>query len=701
MNLIKRYKYLLVVTAVCLAGFSAAIRLNAAQTSAERPDKSQFLTQLVSYMLGQWHYSPKPIDDSLSVAVFDEYLKTLDFGKRYFTQADSVLLERYRYDVDDQILSGDTMFFHSATSVFKNRMEMVCGALDSLMAAPMDFSVKESLSMDDSVYARDMTGILDRWRRYLKYNVLTRLYSDLKTEEDKADKDSSYVRKSTAELEKKARESVLKNYRDYFKRIAELNNEDWFSMYLNAITMYFDPHTQYMAPREEKDFNTSISGQLEGIGAILQQKDGYTTISSIVPGSPAAKSGQLAVGDQILEVAQGNDEYVSIVGMRQDDAVDLIRGKKGSIVRLKVQKADGAIKEISLVRDVIEIEDTFVRSAVVEKDGHKYGVIYVPKFYVNFENRDGRESSEDLAKEIDRLKKENIEGIVLDLRNNTGGALSGAVKMGGLFLGQGPIVQTKSREGQIRVLPNNDPAVAWGGPLVVLINGVSASASEIFAGAMKDYNRAIIVGSKQTFGKGSVQNVIELDNMVRSKMFGEGTLGALKLTIEKFYRVNGAGNQLHGVNSDVEIPDIFSVLDMEESKEKYAMPWDSIPATTYNRLDNDFAPVIERARARIDTNSYFKQIRENIEWLKARKENREIPLSLDEFRAEDSLYRAESKRFDGIDKFRSSLEYQCPAYEKPQVAADTTLASKRKTWHEDLHKDATMQQAIEILSDMK
>lgn len=700
MNLIKRYKYLWAATAICLAGFSAAIKLNAAPADRQ-PDKAQFLTQLVSYMLGQWHYNPKPIDDSLSASVFDEYLKTLDFGKRYYTKADSTLLEKYRYDVDNQILAGDTAFFHSATSIFKERMALVSGALDSLMAIPMDFSAKESLVLDDSTYAYSMSDVMDRWHKYLKYNVLTRVYSDLKVEEDKAAKDSTYVPKKQAELEQKAREAVLKNYRDYFKRIAELDNEDWFSMYLNAFTTYYDPHTQYMAPREEKDFNASISGQLEGIGAVLQQKDGYITIASIVPGSPSAKSGQLAVGDQILEVAQGNDEYVSIVGMRLDDAVDLIRGKKGSTVRLKLQKADGSIKEIPLVRDVVEIEDTFVRSAVVEKDGRKYAVIYVPKFYVNFENKDGRESAEDLAKEIERLKADGIEGIALDLRNNGGGALGGAVKMGGLFIEQGPIVQTRSRDGQVRVLPDNDPSVAWGGPLVILINGISASASEIFAGAMQDYNRAIIIGSKQTFGKGTVQNVVELDNMVRGKIFDEGALGALKLTIEKFYRVNGSGNQIRGVKSDVEIPDMFSVLDMSEDKEKHVMKWDSIPPARYTRLNNDFSPVIEKAKARIAEDPYFKQVRENIEWLKARKGNKEIPLSLDEFRAEDEQYRAEAKRFDQIDKFQSNLDYLSPAYERPLIEKDTTLASKRKTWHKDLKKDATLQQAVEILSDMK
>lgn len=313
--------------------------------------------QLVSYILSEWHYSPKAVDDSLSKAVFDDYLKTLDYGKRYFTSSDIALLDKYKYDIDNQILESDMAFFRSATSVFKERLAQVSSSLDSLLAQPMDFNAQETLNTDQQDYAPDMKGVLERWRLYLKYNVLTRLYSDLKQEDKKAEKDSAYVKKSQAELEKKAREGVLKNYKDYFRMMDEFNDDDWFSMYMNAITGYFDPHTSYMAPRDEKDFNTRISGQVEGIGAVLQSKDGFTTISSIIPGSPSAKSGQLSVGDQILEVAQGNDEYVSIIGMRMDDAVDLIRGKKGTTVRLKVQKADGTIKEVPIVRDVVEIEE--------------------------------------------------------------------------------------------------------------------------------------------------------------------------------------------------------------------------------------------------------------------------------------------------------------------------------------------------------
>lgn len=699
MKLIKKYKLLFASTLICLAGFSVIIRLNAAPQ--EKPQRDEFLMQLVSYILSEWHYSPKAVDDSLSKAVFDDYLKTLDYGKRYFTSSDIALLDKYKYDIDNQILESDMAFFRSATSVFKERLAQVSSSLDSLLARPMDFNAQETLNTDQQDYAPDMKGVLERWRLYLKYNVLTRLYSDLNQEDKKAEKDSAYVKKSQTELEKKAREGVLKNYKDYFRMMDEFNDDDWFSMYMNAITGYFDPHTSYMAPRDEKDFNTRISGQVEGIGAVLQSKDGFTTISSIIPGSPSAKSGQLSVGDQILEVAQGNDEYVSIIGMRMDDAVDLIRGKKGTTVRLKVQKADGTIKEVPIVRDVVEIEETFVRSAIVEKDGRKFGIIYVPKFYVNFENKDSRESSADLKKELDYLKKEGVEGIAIDLRNNTGGALSGAVKMGGLFIEKGPIVQTKSRDGRARALSDTDLSVAWDGPLVVLINGVSASASEIFAGAMKDYNRAVIIGSKQTYGKGTVQNVIELDNMVRGKLFGDNPLGALKLTIEKFYRVNGSGNQIKGVASDIEIPDMLSILDIDESNENYAMSWDSIAPLPYSRLQGDFTPVIKRSRERVEANPYFVQVRENLKWLKERKENKTIPLSLENFRAEDLQYREDSKRFDLLDKFESPLTYVSPQHEKPLIETDTTLASKRKAWHNELKKDATLEEAVNILSEMK
>ena len=703
--MIKKYKFLLGSSLVVLVGLCTLIRLNASEPSQEpmrKPQKEEFILQLVTYILSEWHYNPKPIDDSLSSAVFDGYMSTLDFGKRFFTTADVAVLEKYRYTVDNQILDGDLSFFNNSTQIFKERMRQVSSELDTLLKDPMDFTAKEYYVTEEENYPASREEMIDRWRKYLKYNILTRVYADEEIEAEKAAKDSAYKPRTHSEIEAKAREGVLKNYHDYFRRMEKLSPDDWFSMYVNSLTTYFDPHTTYMAPEEEKEFNEAMSGQMEGIGAVLQQKDGYITISSIVPGGPAAKDGNLAAGDQILEVAQGDSLYVNIVGMMLDDAVEMIRGKKGTTVRLKIQKAsDGSFREISIVRDVVEIDETFVRSAVVEKDGHKYGVIYVPKFYVNFENKDSREASSDLEKEINRLKEEGVEGLVIDLRNNGGGALSGAVKMSGLFIDQGPVVATKSRDGFPRMLNDQAVGMVWDGPMVVVINGLSASASEIFAGAMKDYNRAVIVGAPQTFGKGTVQNVVELDNMVRSKLFGDEKLGALKLTIEKFYRVNGAGNQLHGVASDVVMPDAVAVLDMGEGTEKYVMDWDSIPSAGYDRLDNDFTSVINSSRERVGKSPYFNVVKENIEWLKKRKEIKQVPLSMEEFRSDDKKYKQESKKFDQISQYSSPYNYVSPRYEIPMVEKDTVLASKRKSWHKDLKKDATLTESIDILSSMK
>lgn len=703
--MIKKYRFLLGSSLIVLVGLCTLIRLNASQPSespTRQPQKEEFILQLVSYILSEWHYNPKAVDDSLSVAVFDGYMSTLDFGKRFFTTADVAVLEKYRYDVDDQIMNGDLSFFNSSTQIFKERMRQVSSELDTLLKDPMDFTIDEYYTTEETTYPASREEMIDRWRKYLKYNILTRVYADEEIEREKASKDSTYTPRTYAEIETKAREGVLKNYHDYFRRMEKLSSDDWFSMYVNSLTTYYDPHTTYMAPEEEKEFNESMSGQMEGIGAVLQQKDGYITVSSIVPGGPAAKDGNLAAGDQILEVAQGDSLYVNIVGMMLDDAVEMIRGKKGTTVRLKVQKAaDGSFREISIVRDVVEIDETFVRSAVVEKDGRKYGVIYVPKFYVNFEDKNARESAADLEKEIQHLKEEGVEGLVIDLRNNGGGALSGAVKMSGLFIDKGPVVSTKSRNGYPRSLNDDVEGLSWDGPMVVVINGLSASASEIFAGAMKDYNRAVIVGSPQTFGKGTVQNVIELDDMVRSELFGKEKLGALKLTIEKFYRVNGAGNQLHGVASDVVLPDAVSVLDMGEGTEKHVMGWDSIPSAGYDRLDNDFTPVINAARERVKKSPYFGLVNENLDWLKARREIKQVPLSMEKFREDDQKYKQEAKKFDSIGKYTSPYDYVSPRYELPQVEKDTILASKRASWHRDLKKDATLAESIEILSSMK
>ncbi|MPT34768.1 MAG: tail-specific protease, partial [Flavobacterium sp.] len=397
---------------------------------------------------------------------------------------------------------------------------------------------------------------------------------------------------------------------EYFGFVQELDRDDWFSVYLNAIVERFDPHTFYFAPDDKEKFDISISGSLEGIGARLQKKNDYTEITELIPGGPAWRGKQLEQGDVIMKVAQGNAEPVDVVGMRLDDVVKKIKGKKGTEVRLTVKKVDGTIKVIPIVREVVEIEETYAKSSIVKKGDMTYGIINLPKFYIDFENKDKRDAFKDVAQEIERLKKQNVQGIVMDLRDNGGGSLQTVVDMVGLFIDQGPVVQVKSANGKKEVLYNKQSKVHWDGPLVVMVNNFSASASEIFAAAIQDYKRGVVIGSKHTYGKGTVQNVIDLNQFIRSNPYGD--LGALKTTTQKFYRVNGGSTQREGVLSDIVMPDRYSYIDMGERDIDNAMPWDKIDPANYQPVKGlDFTAAIAKSKERMATNEQFKLIDEN------------------------------------------------------------------------------------------
>lgn len=370
---------------------------------------------------------------------------------------------------------------------------------------------------------------------------------------------------------------------DYFDLIKDLNRSDWFAIFLNAIVERFDPHTTYFPAEDKERFDISMSGKLEGIGARLQKKNDYTEISELISGGPAWRGKELEAGDVVLKVAQGDAEPVDVVGMRLDDVVKKIKGPKGTEVRLTVKKTDGSIRVITIIRDEVEMEETYARSSVVEKNGMKYGIIYLPKFYIDFENKDSRDAAKDVAIEVERLKDANVQGIIVDVRDNGGGSLKTVVDIGGLFIEQGPIVQVRTSEGKKEVLYDRDKKVAWDGPLVIMTNSFSASASEILAAAMQDYKRAVIIGGKQTYGKGTVQNVIDLNQFVRGSAYGD--LGALKTTTQKFYRINGGSTQLEGVASDVVMPNKFAYLKMGERDEKNAMPWDKNRPSRLQRLE--------------------------------------------------------------------------------------------------------------------
>ena len=472
-------------------------------------------------------------------------------------------------------------------------------------------------------------------------------------------------------------------------------------MYVNSITARFDPHTNYLAAEDKERFDQSISGKLEGIGARLQKKNDLTEISELISGGPAWRGKQLEAGDLIMKVAQGNGEAVDVVGMRLDDVVKKIKGPKGSEVRLTVKKVDGTIKIISIIRDIVEIEETYAKSSIVNKNGLKYGVIYLPKFYIDFENKDGRDAGKDIALEVDRLKKSGVNGIILDVRDDGGGSLSTVVDIAGLFIEQGPIVQIKSAGRQKEVLYDRDKKIEWDGPLVIMVNSFSASASEILAAAIQDYKRGIIIGSKQTYGKGTVQNVYDLNTFVRNSAVGD--LGAIKTTTQKFYRINGGSTQLEGVQSDIVMPDRYAYLKMGERDIDNAMPWDKIDQADYSVWNNNanFNQAIANSKNRISKNPQFQLIEENAKWIDSRSEENVYSLNIDKFKIAQAEIEEKAKKYKPIVNYKNTLTFTSLPYEAEVMSKDASLKEKREIWHESLAKDIYVEEAINVLDDLQ
>ncbi len=560
---------------------------------------------------------------------------------------------------------------------------------------------------DDGITAPGIRTLVEvmkeRWKKQLKFNTLITFYDLKQDEKTKKEEDESYEIKSDAELEKKARETTLSNIDRYYDFTDDLNRDDYFSVYINSIVEEFDPHTFYFAPQDKDKFDIAMSGKLEGIGARLIKDGDNITITEVISGGPAWRSDQLSEGDEILKVKQEDEEAaVSIVGMRLDDAVELIKGPKDTKVTLTVRKkVMGNIEEITLIRDIIEIEETYAKASLVEKNNRKYGVINLPKFYFDMTDYDNRNAASDIKKDIIRLKKEGMEGLVLDLRNNGGGSLKTVVDIAGMFIKDGPVVQVKSNGQRKEVLKDEDPEIVWDGPLVILVNELSASASEILAAAMQDYKRAIIIGSKQTYGKGTVQNVIDLNRWLRNNDLGD--MGALKITTQKFYRVNGGSTQLEGVKSDVVVPDRFSFVDIGEKDQENPLPWDKIDAADYTIWNGyvDYDEAIEASKKRMDQNAQLKLIEENAKWVKTQSDESVYPLNYEVYAQEAAKEKEMAKQFDAIKNYKTDLTYNSLPFEEELFTNDTILKEKRQRWHESLSKDVYVEEAINVLEDMK
>ena len=674
-----------------------------ASTIKTDPEKDKILVYVLKNILTRGHFVEKDMNDDFSNLVFDSFIDGLDPSKRYFTQNDIKEFSQFKYEIDNQLLNEDVSFYNLVYGRFIDKIKNAKSYYGDLLAQPFNFKKNESIDIDyDKIpFAKNENELINYWRKQLKLNTLSRIQEKLDQQEESVKKDKKFKVKSFKTLEKEARAEVLKNMNELYLRIEELEHEDWFSTFLNSVVGAFDPHTTYMAPRIKERFDQSMSGKLEGIGARLQKKGIYTHIFELVSGGPAWKQGELEPEDIILKVAQGDKEPLDIVGMRLDDAIKFIKGKKGTEVRLTVKKKiDGSTKIISIIRDVVELEETFVKSSVVEKDGKSYGIIDLPKFYINFDDTNYRDSAKDMEKEIERLKEENVSGLLIDLRNNGGGSLKTAIEIAGLFINKGPIVQVKYR-GEKPVIKNDiDPKIQWEGSVVVLVNELSASASEIFAAAMQDYKRAVIIGGNQTYGKGTVQNILPINQFYPKY---DKDLGYLKMTIQKFYRINGGSTQVEGVYSDIAIPSRYSYMKFGERNLDGALVWDKVPQANYTKTNSyeNFADVVYNSKERIASSPKFKLINEYAKWLKKNQDDDSYSLNYKVFSKENKLQEKEAKQFSSAFKFDSKLKFISPKYEFPLLEKDSILADKRIAWHKNLSKDVYVSEALNVLSELK
>lgn len=666
------------------------------------PDKYEKIMFLVGRMLSDGHYSPQQIDDAFSKRVFERYLTELDPEKNIFLKSDIVSLRVYESKIDDELTGAPILFFKAAGNLFTTRVQEAELLYQKLLTNPFLFTAPEEVVLDSEQldFPINASEREQRWRNKLKYMTLERYAEGLDLNRKSLEKDNKSS-KSAVELEQEAREKVGKIMARTFDRFRnKFNEDDKFNLFVNTITTTMDPHTEFMPPVDKRYFDEEMSGQFFGIGATLQYDEGNIKITSVVAGSPASKSGQIQAGDIILKVGQAAEEPVDLTGFMTTDAVKLIRGKKDSEVRLTIRKIDGTIKVVSLIRDRIVQDEGYARSAVIQEAGRKIGYIYLPDFYADFENPNGRRCFTDVANELTKLKAEGISGLVFDLRNNGGGSLYDVVQMAGLFIAEGPIVQVKDRDRPPTILKDKDRAVQYEGPLVVLVNEFSASASEIFAAAIQDYGRGVIMGSSSTYGKGTVQRNIGLDPQYGFSSTN-AELGTVKLTLQKFYRVNGGSTQLKGVTPDVIIPDNMEFLKFREKDTKEALPWDQIPKTAYITWTPAYQKdsVVAMARRRIGTDTLFKLISNTASYL-SRQNEKVVNLQLDAYTKAQEQIRVAVKRLDSLQQGRTSLQVNALQGEENRWSNDKPKQERFERWLKTLGKDIYVEQGIKTMQDM-
>lgn len=701
-------KFIPVLIVLILAGLFIGYGVMGRSDNSNDPKtKYEKILQNVGIVLEQGHYNPKKIDDKFSQEVLKKFETDLDPDKYIFLQQDINAFKKYENRIDDEIHGAPIQSFYAVSNVYLKRIDEVAASYKEILKHSFDFSKDEYLQTDGDKrqYPKSVAERDDYGRKRLKYLVLVR-YVDLQQQRDSAT-DKKEATKADSTLQREAIDVVSKQMNRYFETLKNHNSsDDLFSDFVNAITSSMDPHTTYFAPVDKRTFDEMLSGTFYGIGAQLMEKDGKITISSLITGMPAWKTGEVTPGDEILKVGEGDAAPVDVTGYAVTDAVKLIRGeKRGSVVKLTLKKADGSIKVVAITRDKISLDDTFARSAVINNNGHKIGYIYLPEFYANFDDPSGRRSATDVAKEVQKLKDAHVEGIVMDLRGNGGGSLQDVVDMVGLFIKGGPVVQVKGRDGEASVLSDKAKEVLYAGPLAVMVDELSASASEIFAAAIQDYHRGIIIGSS-TYGKGTVQRSVSLDPQSENPFFNHPSegLGDVKLTFRKFYRINGGATQLKGVTPDIIIPDRLENAKLREKDNPDALDWDQIPKAQYTIWNPGYtyAPVIASVKNDIQNNVDFKEIQKQVSLLDKYRDE-PTPLNIDKYKQMQENIVEAAKKLDKYSKSPVLLKATTLMPDSLAMQGDTAKITKQeqfiKTISNDLYIDETVKALEKVIGE--
>lgn len=721
--MLKKYRWIWIMgpMAVMFLGFC----------SSKQKKGEELLPKIILQTLASAHYQPVEIDDSFSSKVFDLFLRRLDRNKRFFLQSDYEEFEPYRYLLDDQAKSGSYAFFDLVSQTYIQRVEEIDQLFEELLQEPFSFDAVEFYEYDEDTrqYPESREALKEDWRQYLKWNVLEKYYAKVKSQERRFESGSTQEGDTDTEpviedpeaedeedtlgptdtplpldsLKAQAQADVLKTQRNWFKRLKKFDREKQLDFYINCMTEVFDPHTNYYPPKEKEDFDIRMSGRLEGIGAQLSERDGEIKVEMVVPGSPSYFQGELKEGDIILKVAQKDSLPVSVVNMDLSDAVQLIRGKKGTQVILTVRKPDGTIVDIPIVRDVVVMEEGYAKSAILTHKDKKIGFIYLPQFYTDMNRRGGRTCSKDVKAEVEKLMEQEVDGIVLDLRNNGGGSLQDVVDMAGIFAGKAPVVQVMSRGRKPEILHSRERKALYEGPLVVMVNKYSASASEILAAALQDYNRALVLGTnEQTFGKGTVQRFLELDRFASAPGV---SFGAIKVTIQKFYRVNGGTTQLKGVIPDVVLPDRYQSVEVGERTEDFPLRWNEIEPVNYSLSVQDQSKAIRKAaasaRKRIKKDDIFNLIQTDSERIAQIRKRTVYPLNFNEYRAQQEVWEKQNTQFDSL--LRAKLvknEVHALPQDLEAIGSDSVKLKIKNDWLKNYEKDVFLREATQIILDL-